>query len=57
MSDRTGSEKPLEPDRERLWLSGDGAEISAKTVTGDKRALDVVEAVRRRFASKPAVHS
>jgi hypothetical protein len=49
MTDRTDSEKPLEPDADRLWLKGSGARISVRRTT-DPRALDIVEAVRRRYA-------
>ena len=49
MTDHTDSEKPLESDAEHLWLKGSGAEIKVSR-TQNKRALDIVNAVRRRYA-------
>jgi len=51
MIDRSGSERPLEPDADRLWLSGEGAEIKISR-TSDKRALDIVAALRKRYRER-----
>jgi len=51
MTDRTDSEKAPEPDSDQLWLKGEGAEIRISR-TREKRALDIVEAVRRRYAKE-----
>lgn len=52
MTDRMDSEKVPEPDSDQLWLKGAGAEIKISR-TSEKRALDIVEAVRRRYATEP----
>ena len=53
MSEGTASKKPLEPDSNRLWLEGSGAEISVAPVANKKRALDIVEALRARYTKSP----
>ena len=50
MIDDTASEKPLEPDSDRLWLKGGGEKVSVGPVENKKRALDIVEALRVRYA-------
>lgn len=49
MTDRSNSAKPLEPDFDRMWLRDEGAEIKV-TFTKEKRALDIVKAIRARYA-------
>jgi len=40
-----------EPDSDRLWLIGEGAEIMI-TRTEEKNALDIIESVRSRLRAK-----
>jgi len=52
MADPMDPTNGLEPDSDQLWLRGTGAEIVIRQTT-EKRALDIVEAVRKRY-SKPS---
>ena len=51
MNDRTDSAKNPDPDEDKLWLKGTGAEVRFSATT-EKRILDIVEAVRRRYAKE-----
>jgi len=52
MTDRGVSANCLEPDEKHLWRKGSGGRFTAVELSGEekKRALDIVESVRRRYS-------
>lgn len=57
--DSESGTNPINSDDDKLWLKGGGAEVRFREVRPSerKRALDIVEGVRRRFRYGARAHS